>query len=249
MSARTDGVIDHDSAGLREGWLWIFLQTLIAQTYAIWMAFNGTLDFLDYQLLVLAEMYLVQFARIFFLADQSVKERVELLLLNWLVVLPALFLFMALLAQIAVAQAGQTPLDLGELVLSPVQRLFGPNLQSGLTYLLLCNVLAFLRAFSTPAPARWWNEQVFEQHAILVITFLAMLFLFGPFIIARRNIAWVEGLNPHATSLVLIGLMFALRIGFTVIARHRELIGGTALAPIRRRRAAPTNRRKGRNAA
>lgn len=207
----------------REGWAWALLLVLTSQAYAIWLAFTGTLEYPDYQLLAIAEMALLQLPPLIFDTRERLVERVKNFALVCLVVLPVLFLFNALLVQLLLQPAHAHAPAPWTIVAAAMQRAIGDNLRPSLIYLALSWGLALAHAFDNRTPSRWWYDNVFAERSVIPATFVLTLFLLGPVLILRQQSKWAQNLSEHSVNLALIAMMILLRIGIATMLRFGRL--------------------------
>lgn len=199
----------------------LLLPLITGQLYAIWMMLTGRLSYLDYQLLSLAETWFVHLSLLAFNTRLVFGERLKLFAINTLVVLPALFLFIALLvALVLVPDDARAPWTI---VADAAARLLDERLIESLGYLLAIFGVSALQAMFDAEPGRWWYLRVFTQNQVTIVATLAALFLLAPIIMARQQIAWVHDLSPQTMNLCLLALLALLRLAFS-LQRQLQLL-------------------------
>lgn len=206
----------------RQGWAWALWLVLTSQAYAIWLAFTGTLEYPDYQLLAIAEMALLQLPPLIFDTRERPLERVKNFVLMCLVVLPALFLFNSLLVHLVLQPAHAHTPDPWTIVAVAVKRAIGENLRPSLVYLTLSSGLALAHAFDNRKPSLWWYDNVLAERSAIPATFVLSLFLLAPILMVRQQSKWAQNLSPHSVNLALIAMMILLRIGIATVLRYGQ---------------------------
>lgn len=199
----------------------LLLPLITGQLYAVWMMLTGRLSYLDYQLLSLAETWFVHLSLLVFNTRLAFGERLRLFAINTLVVLPALFLFIALLVALVL-----TPDDARmpwTIVADAAARMLDERLIESLGYLLATFGISALQAMLDPDPGRWWYLRVFTHYQVTIAATLVALFVLAPILIARQQIAWVHDLSPQTINLCLLILLALLRLAFSLL-RHVQLL-------------------------
>jgi hypothetical protein len=169
-------------------------------------------------------------------AQRSPGERFGNFALVSLVVLPALFLFIAPISTLTVhPDDARLPWTLlAEAALRPVREDFRVEL----AYLVIGFGISLLQARRAERPAQWWRERVLTQYEINLVATLAALFLLGPLIVLRQQVDAIRALPPALVDAALIAMLAALRIALAVRVHRLSQAAkrGAACAPSRRGR-------------
>lgn len=195
------------------------LPLLAAQAFAAVMMLAGRLDFLGWQLLTLIEAWLVHLSLLRFDVRKPLPERLKQFALVSLAVLPALFLFLALLATLMLDP--DDPRLPWTMMADAAARAVAGDGRVALGYLAAGLGVSLLQAQRSAEPGRWWYERVVMQYQVNMLATLAALFLLGPLIILRQEIAWVRALSAGTIDFTLLVLLAALRAWLAVWMQRR----------------------------
>jgi hypothetical protein len=215
------------------------LPVVAAQAFALWAALSDSLDYFDYQVLVVVELVLVQLSLALIAKPRARGERWRILATTTFVAGPAMLFFLALLVPIAL-ETTDDPATPMAIVDGTVGHLTGDGLRWALGYLALGFGIAIVQARFDANPRAWWERHVVEQNMIEMVALIAGMFLLAPVIIARQQIAWVGAREPATIGVVLIVMMIALRLALTLALSERmrddeAAAEPAAVAPRRRR--------------
>jgi hypothetical protein len=196
------------------------LPLLASQSFAAAMMLAGRLSFLDWQMLTLIEAWLVHLSLLRFDERRKPRERAQNFALVSLVVLPMLFLFIALLSMLMLdPDDHRLP---WALVAEAAARATHENFRIDLAYLAIGLGISLLQAGRADRRARWWRERVVAQYEINTVATLAALFLLGPLIVLRQQIEWVRALPASTVDLALLAMLAALRLALAVRVQRLE---------------------------
>jgi hypothetical protein len=188
----------------------VLLPVLASQGLAAALMLTGNLDFLDWQLLTLAEAWLVHLTLLAHGARGSPQATLQNFALVSLVVLPGLWLFIALLATLMV-YPDDTRLP-WTIVFDGTARLATERLHVALAIALTGLLVSLLQVQGERDKARWWQSRVVAQYQVNMVAMLATLFLLGPLIIVRREFDFARELPAHVVDIALLTMLAALRV-------------------------------------
>ncbi|HJU39752.1 MAG TPA: hypothetical protein VJ724_09280 [Tahibacter sp.] len=220
------------------------LPVAAAQAFAFVCALFDTLDYFDYQLLVVVELLLVQLSIALTTAPNDILERFKQLALTAFVVAPAVLFFNAVLVQVALAPHGGNGAPPLDIVGSTLDHLTGDGLRYALGYLALGFGVAMLRACRDARPLEWWHRHVVSQSSIETAAFVLGTFALAPVVIARQTIHWVGALESTTIGIVMIAIMIAMRLAFTLI--WNTMVRRGELNPLSELRTTPRQKRRSR---
>ncbi len=188
----------------------VLLPVLASQGLAAAMMLAGNLDFLDWQLLTLVEAWLVHLTLLAHGTRGSPQATLQNFALVSLVVLPALWLFIALLATLMLyPDDARMPWTI---VFDGSARLATERLHVALAIALIGLLVSLLQVQCERDKARWWQSRVVAQYQVNMVAMLASLFLLGPLIIMRREVDLLRELPANVIEIALLTLLAALRV-------------------------------------
>ena len=186
------------------------LPVLASQGLAAALMLGGGLDFLDWQLLVLVEAWLVNLTLLAYAERGSPQASFANFLLVSLVVLPVLWLFIALVATLMLyPDDARAPWSI---VIDAAGRLATGRWRAALLFVLAGLAVSLVQVQGALEKAAWWRERVLAQYQVNLVATLASLFAMGPLLILRNELDAVREWSAGRVDLALLALLAALRL-------------------------------------